>query len=243
MLRAMNAQQETAPLDVAKVKAISLDLDDTLWPVWPTIHKAEAALLEWMQRTVPATAAHWGAEGVAQTIREQIKAEYLDYAHDFTFLRTQMIARALTQAGDDPVLAKQGFEIFIAMRQQVDFYPEVADSLEALAAHYPLIAVSNGNADVLKMPIGRFFSANLPAREAGVSKPDARIFNLAAQRLSLSNGAVLHVGDDAQLDVVGAQLAGMQAVWLNREQLPWSHPHPAPRQISDLQGLCAILGV
>lgn len=243
MLQPMNAQLDTAPLDVAMVKAISLDLDDTLWPVWPTIHKAEAALLEWMHATVPATAAHWGTEGVAQTIREQIKAEHLDYAHDFSFLRTQMIARALTQAGDDPALAAQGFEIFITMRQQVDLYPEVESALEALAARYPLIAVSNGNANVLQMPVGRFFSANLPAREAGVSKPHARIFNLAAERLGLTNCAVLHVGDDAELDVVGAQQAGMQAVWLNREQQPWSHPHPAPHQISNLQGLCAILGV
>lgn len=243
MLPGMNAPQETAPLNVHHIQAISLDLDDTLWPVWPTIRKAEAALLDWMHATVPATAAHWGAEGVAQTIREQVKAEYLDYAHDFTFLRTQMIARALAQAGDDPALAGQGFEVFITMRQQVDLYPEVVDALAALASRYPLIAVSNGNANVLKMPIGRFFSANLPAKEAGVAKPDARIFDLAAQRLNLSNAAVLHVGDDPELDVVGAQQAGMQAVWLNREQHAWKQPHPEPQQITNLQGLCAILGL
>ncbi|TAG35631.1 MAG: HAD family hydrolase, partial [Polaromonas sp.] len=28
----------------ALVKAITLDLDDTLWPVWPAIERAEKAL-------------------------------------------------------------------------------------------------------------------------------------------------------------------------------------------------------
>lgn len=244
----MNALQDTAPsepikpLDVASVKAISLDLDDTLWPVWPTIRKAETALIEWMHAHAPATAAHWSAEGVAHTIREQVKAEFLAQSHDFTFLRTQMIARALAQSGADPSLAQQGFEVFFAARQQVDLYAEVEEALAALAARYPLVAVSNGNANVLQMPIGRYFSANMPAIEAGVAKPDRRIFDLAAQRLNVPNAAVLHVGDDSLLDVVGAQQAGMQAVWLNREQQSWPHACSTPHQISHLRALCDLLG-
>ena len=31
-------------LDTARIRAITIDLDDTLWPVWPTIARAEAAL-------------------------------------------------------------------------------------------------------------------------------------------------------------------------------------------------------
>jgi FMN phosphatase YigB (HAD superfamily) len=32
-------------IDFLKIKAISFDLDDTLWPVWPTIGRAEEALV------------------------------------------------------------------------------------------------------------------------------------------------------------------------------------------------------
>ena len=54
-------------LDVGRVRAISIDLDDTLWPIWPTITRAEAVLLQWLTEQAPATAAlfsdttAWGA--------------------------------------------------------------------------------------------------------------------------------------------------------------------------------------
>ena len=35
-------------IDFFKIKAISFDLDDTLWPVWPTIGRAEEALAQWL---------------------------------------------------------------------------------------------------------------------------------------------------------------------------------------------------
>ena len=44
-------------LDITKVKAISLDLDDTLWPVWPTIERAEKALHQWLVEYAPMAAA------------------------------------------------------------------------------------------------------------------------------------------------------------------------------------------
>ncbi|MFG5407658.1 hypothetical protein ABXN37_05510 [Piscinibacter sakaiensis] len=37
-------------------RAITLDLDDTLWPVRPVIRRAEAALRAWLARHAPATA-------------------------------------------------------------------------------------------------------------------------------------------------------------------------------------------
>ena len=44
-------------LDIARIKAISLDLDDTLWPIWPTIERAEKALHEWLVTNAPMAAA------------------------------------------------------------------------------------------------------------------------------------------------------------------------------------------
>ena len=35
-------------LDPGKIKAISIDLDDTLWPIWPVIERAEKALHDWL---------------------------------------------------------------------------------------------------------------------------------------------------------------------------------------------------
>lgn len=237
----MNATSSFAGLEAHRIQAITLDLDDTLWPVWPTIRNAEAALLDWMEEHVPATAAYWRGEGGAQAIRAHVQAAHPAHGHDFSFLRRQMIARALELAGDDPALADAGFEAFFAARQRVQLFDEVEAALDRLASRYPLLALSNGNADVMGMPIGRYFKGSLPAREAGVAKPDPRIFAMAADRLGLASGDVLHVGDDPALDVAGAQTAGMQAVWLNRDGAAWQDPARTPPQIADLHVLARWL--
>ena len=45
------------------VTAITLDLDDTLWPVRPTLVAAEKVLAAWLHAHAPATAPH--ADGAA----------------------------------------------------------------------------------------------------------------------------------------------------------------------------------
>ena len=59
-------------LDVKRISAISLDLDDTLWPVWPTIERAERVLHAWLAKEAPKTAALLVEPGVlrdAETLR------------------------------------------------------------------------------------------------------------------------------------------------------------------------------
>ena len=51
---------------------------------------------------------------------------------------------------------------------------------------------------------------------------------------------ILHVGDDAALDVLGALGVGMQAVWVNRSEQLWSypqHPHATVASLSELRDL------
>jgi len=79
------------------------------------------------------------------------------------------------------------------------------------------------------------------AREFGVGKPDARIFLAAAGAAEVQPGDVLHVGDDATLDVVGALNAGMQAVWLNRAGHLWPHEQQPHVTVRDLRQLCDLL--
>ena len=43
-------------LNLASIKAITLDLDDTLWPIWPMIERAEKRLHAWLAEHAPATA-------------------------------------------------------------------------------------------------------------------------------------------------------------------------------------------
>ena len=51
----LEAAAPVAPsqLDVKRISAISLDLDDTLWPVWPAIERAERVLHAWLVKEAP----------------------------------------------------------------------------------------------------------------------------------------------------------------------------------------------
>jgi len=66
------------------------------------------------------------------------------------------------------------------------------------------------------------------AREAGVAKPDARIFRAAAALVGVAPEHVLHVGDDVHHDVLGALRAGMQAAWVDRAGREWHAALAAP---------------
>lgn len=206
------------------VQALTLDLDDTLWPIWPTIARAEAVLHDWLALHAPATAAaHTPA--TLRVLRDEVARERPDWSHDLSAIRLESLRRALRDCGDDPALADEGFRIFFEARQQVDLFDDVAEALERLATRFPLLALTNGNADLERVGIARWFRGSISARRFGVGKPDPRIFRAACHTLGSAPQAVLHIGDDLALDVQGALGAGLQAAWVVR---PVIHPEPGP---------------
>jgi len=92
----------------------------------------------------------------------------------------------------------------------------------------PLAALSNGNADLARIGVHAHFAFQLGAREHGAPKPSASIFHAACERLGMPAANVLHVGDDVDLDVLGAARAGLRTCWLNRDNLVWPHEDVRP---------------
>jgi len=228
-------------LDVARIQGISLDLDDTLWPIWPTIERAERELVLFLEERAPKTAAVWAEPGMVQALREATAKECADFAHDMSGMRRETIRAALRHGGEDPSLAEPAFDIFFAARQRVVLYEDALPALRWLSERYPLVAISNGNADLMLTGVSRWFKGAFSAQGFGSAKPHAPIFHAAAASLGLASHALLHVGDDAALDVVGALEAGMQAVWLAREEQEWTQG-PRPHLIvPNLHALCAAL--
>ncbi|MDA7417561.1 HAD-IA family hydrolase [Xenophilus arseniciresistens] len=228
-------------LDVRRIQGISLDLDDTLWPIWPTIERAEAVLHGWLQAHAPRTAALVTDPQVLRELREATARERSDLAHDLAALRRESIRGALQRAGDDPALAEPAFEVFFAERQRVTLYEDALPALRWLSERYPLVAVSNGNADLERTGVARWFRIGFSAKSFGSGKPHAPIFRAAAASIGLLPRDMLHVGDDAGLDVAGALNAGMQAAWLVRDHRPWGEG-PRPQLIvPNLQALCTAL--
>jgi FMN hydrolase / 5-amino-6-(5-phospho-D-ribitylamino)uracil phosphatase len=227
-------------LDIARIKAISLDLDDTLWPIWPTIEKAEKVLHEWMVEHAPMSAALFSSPSALREIRDYMAANRPELKNDLSAVRRESIRLALYRAGENPLLADRAFEVFFAERQRVTLFDDARPALEFLSARFPLVSISNGNADLQRVGLGSFFRASISAREFGVGKPDPRIFHAAAGAVDLTPEDVLHVGDDATLDALGALNAGMQAAWVNRADNLWPHemqPHVALGNLDELRAL------
>lgn len=225
-------------LNLSKIQAITLDLDDTLWPVWPTIARAEVVLQEWLTNHAPKTARLNEDSELKKRIRAEVNRRYPEKSHDLSFLRIQAIRESMLLAGDAPHLAEEAFSVFFAERLNVTLYEGVEQALARLAARYPLVGLSNGNADVFRTPAGPYFKACVSAREFGVAKPDSRIFHAAAEQLQVPVEAVLHLGDDATTDVWGAMQAGMQTAWINTQGHDWPHDLSQPLTVRHLVELC-----
>lgn len=216
------------PLDLSRIRAISLDLDDTLWPVWPTIQRAEAALQAWLRVHAPRAYVLGDAPELRTELRRRAARALPGREHDMSALRQEAIRLLLAHANEDERLAGVAFEVFLEERQRVDLFEDAVPALEFLSQRFPLIALSNGNADIARVGLGHFFSGAVSAREVGVSKPDVRMFQRAAELACVPVSAVLHIGDDVQHDGAGALEAGMQMAWLNRSGKPWDHAAAQP---------------
>lgn len=211
-------------------RAITLDLDDTLWPIAPAIDRAEAALDAWLIAHTPRAARRWPL-AARRALRDQVDAEHPELAHDFTRQRLLTLERMLRESDEDVALVPSAFEAYFAARCQVEHYADTEAALERLAARLPLAAISNGNACLVRIGLAERFAFQLGAREHGAAKPAASIFHAACERLRLRPDEVLHVGDDPGLDVVGARDAGLRAAWINRDGRAWDHPQAAPELI------------
>jgi putative hydrolase of the HAD superfamily len=161
--------------------------------------------------------------------------------HDMSALRRESIRLALYRAGENPLLAEPAFEVFFAERQRVTLFEDALPALEFLAGRFPLVSLSNGNADLQRVGLGHLFRASITAREFGVGKPDPRIFHAAAGAVDFMPEDVLHVGDDPTLDALGALNAGMQAAWLNRADAMWPHEQEPQLTLGTLTELCDLL--
>jgi putative hydrolase of the HAD superfamily len=232
-------------MQLSRVRAISFDLDDTLWPFMPCVVRAEAALTDWLRTHAPSTRALLASPTALRDYRARVDHAHPELHLDFSALRRASIRAMLSDAGEDLALVEPAFEVFFEQRLTVTLYPDVLPALTRLSARYPLVGLSNGNGCVHRAGVAHLLKGSLSAATLGVAKPQAQAFHAAAALADVPPSALLHVGDDWRLDVLGAIGAGAQAAWVMREpgETPaeaGTTPHAA---VSDLTALCALLAV
>ena len=223
-----------------RIRAITLDLDNTLWPIDPVIRRAEATLWEWLTDNYPRIPAKYSAEDMLE-VREAVMEEHWQKSHDFRFLRKLVLEKVAVDCGYSADLVEPAFAAFDRARNEVDFYPDVMPGLELLASDFVLVAVTNGNANLETIGIRHLFHDVVAAAEAGFAKPARPIFDKAIARSGCSPAEILHVGDHPQTDIQGARDAGLRTAWINRDGEAWpdelSEPDAIVTTIPELREL------
>lgn len=100
-------------------------------------------------------------------------------------------------------------------------YPETNEVLQEMAHRGLTLHLISNNTDLLPEVLSHLgwsdrFATVTFSQEAGVEKPDRRIFDLALSRARCDSGDAIHIGDSWQADYIGGTRAGLRAVWLNR---------------------------
>ena len=224
------------------ISVIAFDLDDTLWPCMPTIHRAEAATYQWLQQKYPRISASYSEDDLLE-FRKQVMSSRDEFKIDLSLMRRYLLEQlALEHDYEVEPMVEEGFELFYRLRHDVEFYADVFPVLDQLQAGYRLGSISNGNASAGLTPLDAYFEYYLNASDVMARKPDRRIFDHFCARLDIEPEQCLYVGDDPEYDVVGAREAGMRTVWVNRERRDWpSTWAQADAEITDLYGLIELL--
>ncbi|CUS47894.1 MAG: putative hydrolase of the HAD superfamily [Idiomarinaceae bacterium HL-53] len=226
---------------IEPIHAISFDLDDTLYENIPVMQRAEQHVADFIAKEWPQTASFDRAAW--RQLRDQVAASDPVLASDMTALRLATLEQGMSRFGVDDVkvAAQAAMDEFLVARNQVEIAPEIHQLLADLAAKYPLVAVSNGNADIHRIGLGDYFVAAFHPGNGLRGKPYPDMFRAAYQRLGLTHpNQLLHVGDHPISDVHGALEFGAQAAWYvpsgHRLQTAWL-PHLSIREVTALRDL------
>jgi FMN hydrolase / 5-amino-6-(5-phospho-D-ribitylamino)uracil phosphatase len=223
------------------IKVLSFDLDDTLWPCFPTILRAEKLLYQWLSDHVPEITFHYDINQLRDK-RRSLFSQQPELAYDLTKLRIrsfELLADEF-QLTDDWIAP--AFKIFYEARQQVTLFEDVQPVLDELKKGFQLVSLTNGNADIVKTGVDHWFDFALNSASIGKLKSEPDIYRQVQKLATIEAQQMVHIGDDPLHDVTGAKAAGAYAIWLNRQNKPWlladCHPDAV---ISNLHELPAIL--
>lgn len=231
-------------MTTAAIKAITFDLDDTLWDVRPVLHRAEQAVDDWLSFNAPELVKHYDIAKL-RALKLNIYQQRPELAHQISELRIVAMTQALINCGYSHTqakqLAQQAFEVFIEARHQVNLYAEVEPLLGTLKPHYKLGALTNGNANVERLSISHYFDFAFSAEQLNASKPAADHFIAAQQAANCAPEQIIHIGDHPDHDIQAAMDAGCHAIWYNPQGLVWPNPTPASGEVRSLAELATLI--
>lgn len=208
-------------------KLLLFDLDDTLWPTRPVLENAERETYRWLQQNASQVSERYSLKDLfarrIQLLRDNPLPEHK--VSEMRKLAYRLLAEECGYGRDEAQkIAESAFDHFLGLRQRVQLYEDVEHNLALLKQRFMLGALSNGNADLSRIPVGKHFDFALSTENLRHGKPHPAAFEAALEAAVKNTGKhvdpaeAVHIGDDLKRDVAGARAAGLHAIWLDRNE-------------------------
>jgi putative hydrolase of the HAD superfamily len=208
-----------------EIKDLFFDLDRTIWDYETNSRETLDDLHEmFLERTVP---------GDKDTFARIFRFENSLLWDAFTankidkdYLRKNRFLNTIRRMGlSDPELAIRMEDAYLEVTPaKKRLLPGASETLQVLAQKYRLHIITNGFEDVqnfklINCGIRQYFNEVITSDGAKSRKPNRDIFDYSLQLTGATIDESIMIGDDPEIDIVGAQKAGWQAILVNTMNL------------------------
>lgn len=201
------------------IKAVIFDLDDTLYEYNSINERAIDVVCERYANILRISsdtfrkAFEWGRSETKSTIRDSAACHnrmiYFQKASEYLKINSirytlEMYETYWKYILEHMELRSGVLELFAYLKQK-DIKIAICTDLTVQIQHRKL----------RKLGIWQYIDVLVTSEEAGVEKPDVKIFDLVMKKLNMKAHELIYVGDSLDKDIVGAVNAGIAAIWFN----------------------------
>lgn len=187
-------------------------MDDTLYDTSGFASIARRAAVKSMVHNGLQCSEEEGYEHLMEIVREKGS----NYSKHFNILTNDI------NGSEDPLIIVNGIITyhntkFAMLKLQPDSF---AILLYLKSKGYKVGLITNGKEfkqweKLIRLGLYPFFDEIVTSESVGVEKPDAKIYQIAMDRLNVTKGTSVMVGNNFDVDIMGAYNAGMQSMIIN----------------------------
>lgn len=227
--------------DFKHKKHLFFDLDHTLWDfdknsafAFDAIFKERGfaiSLQDFLNIYIPRNQHYWKLYQVNQISHEELR--YFRLKDVFDALKFEVSDVIIDQISDDYINY---------LPEHNHLFDGAIEILDYLKPNYKLHIITNGFASVQtkklnNSKIGHYFDTITNSEMAGVKKPHPTIFDFALSLANALKEESLMIGDSYEADIVGAQEAGIEAIFFNEQNVEVENQVLQIKHLLDLKNI------
>jgi len=222
-------------------KHLFFDLDHTLWDfdknsafAFETIFKErdfKISLDDFLKIYIPRNQHYWKLYQVNQISHE-----------DLRYFRLKDVFDALQIEISDAIIHQISDEYINYLPEHNHLFDGAIEILDYLKANYKLHIITNGfaavqNKKIINANLESYFNTITNSEMAGVKKPHPTIFDFALSLANASKEESLMIGDSYEADIIGAQEAGIEAIFFNEQNIEVENQVLQIKHLLDLKNI------